>query len=61
MLDDRADNPRRLRELIEAPEIVLAPGAYDCLSARLIEHAGFPVVYMTGFGIWGGPTSAFSA
>jgi 2-methylisocitrate lyase-like PEP mutase family enzyme len=50
MLDDRADNPRRLRELIEAPEIVLAPGAYDCLSARLIEHAGFPVVYMTGFG-----------
>src|SRR5215813_13785683 len=50
MLSGRADNPRRLRELLEAPEIVLAPGAYDCLSARLIEHAGFPVVYMTGFG-----------
>jgi 2-methylisocitrate lyase-like PEP mutase family enzyme len=29
---------------------VLAPGAYDALSARLIEAAGFPCVYMTGFG-----------
>jgi carboxyvinyl-carboxyphosphonate phosphorylmutase len=28
----------------------LAPGAYDALSARLIEQAGFDVVYMTGFG-----------
>jgi carboxyvinyl-carboxyphosphonate phosphorylmutase len=29
---------------------VLAPGAYDALSARIIEQAGFPAVYMTGFG-----------
>jgi len=29
---------------------VVAPGAYDALSARLIEQAGFDVVYMTGFG-----------
>ena len=29
----------------------MAPGAYDCLSARLAEEAGFPVVYMTGAGI----------
>jgi 2-methylisocitrate lyase-like PEP mutase family enzyme len=29
---------------------VLAPGAYDALSARLIESAGFPAVHMTGFG-----------
>jgi 2-methylisocitrate lyase-like PEP mutase family enzyme len=28
----------------------VAPGAYDALSARLIEQAGFDVVYMTGFG-----------
>jgi carboxyvinyl-carboxyphosphonate phosphorylmutase len=39
-----------LRELLQAPEPVLAPGAYDALSARLIEAAGFPAVYMTGFG-----------
>src|ERR1700742_3211521 len=40
----------RLRELLSGPDVVLAPGAYDCLSARLITAAGFPAVYMTGFG-----------
>jgi carboxyvinyl-carboxyphosphonate phosphorylmutase len=40
----------RLREMLQGPEPVLAPGAYDSLSARLIEQAGFEVVYMTGFG-----------
>src|SRR5262245_2734288 len=40
----------RLREMLAGPEPVLAPGAYDSLSARLIEQAGFEVVYMTGFG-----------
>src|SRR3954447_6181900 len=40
----------RLRALLERGEPVLAPGAYDGLSARLIERAGFPAVYMTGFG-----------
>jgi 2-methylisocitrate lyase-like PEP mutase family enzyme len=29
----------------------VAPGAYDVLSARLVEAAGFPAVYMTGFGV----------
>jgi carboxyvinyl-carboxyphosphonate phosphorylmutase len=41
---------RRLRALLAGPETIVAPGAYDCLSARLIEGAGFPAVYMTGFG-----------
>jgi carboxyvinyl-carboxyphosphonate phosphorylmutase len=40
----------RLRLLLAGPEIVQAPGAYDALSARIVEAAGFPVVYMTGFG-----------
>ena len=39
-----------LRELLEAGEMVLAPGCYDALGARLIEDAGFPAAYMTGFG-----------
>ena len=39
-----------LRDLLTGPEPVLAPGAYDALSARLVEAAGFPAVYMTGFG-----------
>lgn len=41
---------RRLRELLAAPEPLVAPGAYDALTARLVEQAGFDVVYMTGFG-----------
>ena len=40
----------RLRELLVGPDLVVAPGAYDGLSARLIAQAGFSVVYMTGFG-----------
>jgi 2,3-dimethylmalate lyase len=46
----RNAGPGRLRELLEGPEPVLAPGAYDVLSARLVEGAGFEAVYMTGFG-----------
>src|SRR5688572_27515030 len=41
----------RLRRILASPGIVVAPGAYDCLSARLVEEAGFPVVYVTGAGI----------
>ena len=40
----------RLRELLAAPAPLVAPGAYDALSARLVEQAGFDAVYMTGFG-----------
>ena len=40
----------RLRELIQSGDMVLAPGCYDPLGARLVEEAGFPAAYMTGFG-----------
>ncbi|WP_408004664.1 isocitrate lyase/PEP mutase family protein [Pseudonocardia lacus] len=44
-------SPRaRLRELLAGTGPLVAPGAYDALSARLVEQAGFDVVYMTGFG-----------
>ena len=46
----RAGPRRRLRELLETEAMVLAPGCYDALGARLIEEAGFPAAYMTGFG-----------
>ncbi len=41
---------RSLRTLFDAGEMVLAPGCYDALGARLIEEAGFSAAYMTGFG-----------
>ena len=40
----------RLRQMLHEPGIIVAPGAYDCLTARLIEREGFPAVYMTGAG-----------
>ncbi len=42
---------RRLRELMQNESPVVAPGAFDGLSARLVEQAGFPAVYATGGGI----------
>ena len=49
-LMQRNAGPGRLRKMLAGPEPVLAPGAYDALSARLVEEAGFGAVYMTGFG-----------
>lgn len=40
----------KLRKLIQKKEILVAPGAFDALSAKLIEAVGFDAVYMTGFG-----------
>ena len=40
----------RLRQMLAEPGIIVAPGAYDGFSARLIEAAGFKAVYMTGAG-----------
>jgi 2-methylisocitrate lyase-like PEP mutase family enzyme len=39
-----------LRELLRRDAMVTAPGAYDCITARMIEQAGFSAVYMTGAG-----------
>jgi carboxyvinyl-carboxyphosphonate phosphorylmutase len=40
----------RLRQMLNAPGIIVAPGAYDGFSARLIEAAGYQAIYMTGAG-----------
>ncbi|BBL47317.1 MULTISPECIES: isocitrate lyase/PEP mutase family protein [Metallosphaera] len=50
LVKERVNGPRKLRELLSSREILLAPGAFDALSARLVEFTGFEVVYMTGFG-----------
>ncbi|MFC3722418.1 isocitrate lyase/PEP mutase family protein [Neoaquamicrobium sediminum] len=39
-----------LKDLLAAGRLIQAPGASDVLTARLVEQAGFPAVYMTGFG-----------
>ncbi len=40
-----------LRQLLTRDPFLIAPGAYDGLTARLVELAGFSVVYATGAGI----------
>jgi 2-methylisocitrate lyase-like PEP mutase family enzyme len=40
----------QLRALLRGQGLIVAPGAYDGLTARLVEQAGFPAVYMTGAG-----------
>ncbi len=40
-----------LRQHLAAPRMLVAPGAYDAIGARLIEQAGFGAVYMTGAGV----------
>lgn len=43
----------RLRELLASDNVLIAPGAYDALSARAIEDAGFPLMGTTGYGMHG--------
>ena len=50
LLGSAAGAARGLRERFDAGEMVLAPGCYDALGARLFGEAGFSAVYMTGFG-----------
>ena len=40
-----------LRRLLERPELLVMPCCYDGLSARLIERAGFPLSFMSGFSV----------
>jgi 2-methylisocitrate lyase-like PEP mutase family enzyme len=40
----------RFRDLLSQDGMIVAPGAYDCITAKLIEQAGFAAVYMTGAG-----------
>ncbi|MBI1961741.1 MAG: isocitrate lyase/PEP mutase family protein [Candidatus Rokubacteria bacterium] len=40
---------QRLRELLRGPGIIVAPGAYDAVSARLVEQAGFEAVYIGSY------------
>jgi 2-methylisocitrate lyase-like PEP mutase family enzyme len=42
---------RQFRELLEAPEILIAPGVFDGFSARIVEQAGFKAATITGAGV----------
>ena len=44
------DRRAALRALVSRKQGLVVPGAYDGVSARLVQEAGFPAVYMTGYG-----------
>jgi 2-methylisocitrate lyase-like PEP mutase family enzyme len=47
----KASRTAALRALLDSREFFIAPGTYDCITARLVEAAGFPAAYITGSGL----------
>ncbi|MDE5077267.1 MAG: isocitrate lyase/phosphoenolpyruvate mutase family protein, partial [Trichodesmium sp. St2_bin6] len=44
---------KKLRQILEQPGVLVLPGVYDCIGAKIVEQIGFPVVFTSGFGISG--------
>jgi len=44
----------QLRQMLAKKEILVVPGCYDAITAKVIEKAGFPVAYLSGYGISAG-------
>lgn len=45
------DTNKRFTQLMQRQGIIVAPGCYDALTAKLIERTGFEALYMTGAGV----------
>lgn len=50
-LRQTAGRSARLQARLGQPELLVAPGCFDCLTARLVETAGFEAAYITGSGV----------
>lgn len=44
-------NSQVLKDLLKKPGIVVCPGIYDGVSARIVENLGFQCAYLTGYGV----------
>src|SRR5213083_177428 len=47
----KASPAKRLRALIEAPDILVLPGVFDGFSTRLVEKMGYAAAFITGSGV----------
>jgi len=47
----KASPARRLRALIDAPDILVLPGVFDGFSTRLVAKMGYTAAFITGSGI----------
>ena len=43
----------RLRAVLAKPDVLVMPGCFDALSAKLVERAGFAATFMGGFAVSG--------
>ncbi len=50
-MTNRPSRAAALRDLLAKPEMAVMPCCFDALSAKLIEQAGFPVTFMSGFAV----------
>lgn len=50
-MSSSSPNQKSLRALLADAALVAAPGAYDGITARMVEQAGFTAAYMTGAGV----------
>lgn len=44
-------NSQKLRQFLSRSQILVIPGVYDCLGAKIAEELGFEVIATSGFGI----------
>ena len=42
---------QKIREAIKQKGVVVMPGVYDCLSAKIASRAGFEVIFITGYSV----------
>src|SRR5436305_207012 len=43
--------PNALRSALADKRLVVAPGVFDMLSAKIADETGFPALYVSGYGI----------
>jgi len=47
---ERKSITKKARELIERKGIVVVPGTYDALTAKIAESVGFEMIFHSGYG-----------
>lgn len=50
-IETQANKAEKLRELHRGPKILVLPNAWDAVSARVLEEAGFPAIATTSAGV----------
>ena len=43
----------KLRQILDKPDILILPGVYDCIGAKILEQLDFDAVFTSGFGLSG--------